>query len=178
MLHTYAQNIAVPSAPQRPTTDPARVRKYAGRFQTQDAMTINEFFTTYPMSSLDAEWAIENCASMKDVWDTACPRLVIEIATGNICRDGKMRPVLTDKELYLFNAASIRYFEKEITDKASIEALSLLEKLANGKATKEEFMKAWQLAPADMWTLSITKGTEESQAYQANWLRNNTKPRL
>jgi hypothetical protein len=60
-------------------------------------MTIQEFCDLHGACPDGREWAMKNCRSMREVWDTAKPLWLIWVAT--------RRGVLSDQELCLFAAA-------------------------------------------------------------------------
>lgn len=57
-------------------------------------MTVRDFLTKHEACKDGLEWAVTNCKTMQEVWDTAKPEWIIWLAT----RKG----VLTDRKLHEF----------------------------------------------------------------------------
>ena len=69
-------------------------------------MTISGFCNRYGACCEGREWALANCSTMQDVWNTARPDWVIWVAT----RPG----VLSDRELRLYTHHCIRYMRRTL----------------------------------------------------------------
>ena len=97
-------------------------------------LSIEQFCDRYKTCEEGREWALRNCESMDEVWQTAKPEWLIWIAT----REG----VLTDKELRLFAVWCARQVQHLMDDQRSINALDVAELHINGFATNEELTAA------------------------------------
>jgi hypothetical protein len=86
------------------------------------------------------EWALANCKSMQEVWDTSRPEYLIWVAT----RHG----VLTDRELRLFACWSVRQIWHLLKDERSKNAVEVAERYAIGDATETELAAAAAAANA------------------------------
>ena len=89
------------------------------------------------------DWALENCRTMKEVWDTIEPEWLVWIAT----RDG----VLPEEEQRLFAVWCCRQRQPLMKDKRSIAAVDVAERFAHGQATRQELAEAWEAASAAAW---------------------------
>ena len=103
-------------------------------------MTIQQFCDKHQACKNGREWALANCVSMQNAWNTIKPEWLIWIAT----RPG----VLTDRELRLFSVWSARQVQHLMEDPRSVQAIDTAERFANGNATKEELDAAWDAACA------------------------------
>lgn len=103
-------------------------------------MTIAEFCALHSACREGREWALANCKTMQDVWDTACPDWVLWVAT----RPG----VLTDRDLRLFAVSCARRVQHLMDDERSIAALDVAERFANGAATEGDLAAARDTASA------------------------------
>jgi len=164
--------------------------------------TIKDFCHIHNACSKGRTWAIANCSTMQEAWDTAPdPSWVIWMAT----RQG----VLTDRELRLFAVWCVRQAQHLLTDQRSITAIDVAERYANGEATDEELAAAWAAANAVpnaevnaaswvavnaasraaaraaantvswavFWDAARAAAPwSGARAAQAQWLRDNTKP--
>ena len=90
-------------------------------------MTIKEFCETHEACRDGVAWALENCSTMQEVWDTSKPEWLVWVAT--------RRGVLTDKELRLFAVWCCRQIWHLITDERSRDAVDVAEQYATGEAT-------------------------------------------
>ena len=88
-------------------------------------------------------WAMAECGSMSEVWDTAKSEWLIWVAT----REG----VLSDCDLRLFACWSVRQVWHLLTDDRSRNAVEVAERFARGEATPEELAAAWAAA----WTAAL-----------------------
>ncbi len=101
-------------------------------------MTIQQFCHLHRACKDGREWALANCASMQDAWNTIKLEWLLWIAT----RPG----VLTDRELRLFAVWSARQVQHLMTDPRSVQAMDTAERFANGNATEEELSASWAAA--------------------------------
>ncbi len=108
-----------------------------------DTLTIQEFCDLHHACEEGREWALANCETMEDVWDSAKPEWLIWVAT----RKG----VLTEKELRLFACWAVRQVWHFLTDKRSRKAVEVSERYANGEAMIEELAAARAAAWAAAW---------------------------
>ena len=97
-------------------------------------MTIKDFCKKHHACKDGVDWALENCETMNDVFDTAKPDWLIWVAT----RSG----VLSDKDLRLFACWCVRRVWHLLTDERSKNAVIVAEKYAVGEATKKELTVA------------------------------------
>lgn len=104
--------------------------------------TIESFFDRNEASDDYKQWALENCATMLDVWERAKPELLVWVAT----RPG----VLDDKTLRLFICWFVRQVWHLLEDKRIRNAAFVAEKFANGDATEDELTAARNVAEAAM----------------------------
>jgi hypothetical protein len=122
--------------------------------------TIEDFCDTHDACSRGRTWALANCSTMQEAWDTAPdPSWVLWIAT----RKG----VLTDRELRLFAVWCARQGQHLLTDPRSINAIDVSERYANGEATDEELAAARDAARAAFWAAEegAAWATEEGAAW-------------
>jgi hypothetical protein len=166
--------------------------------------TITDFCHIHRVCPEGRAWALANCSTMQEAWDTAPdPSWVIWIAT----RKG----VLTDRELRLFAVWCARQVQHLLTDPRSVNAIDVAERYANGEATDEELAAAWAAAwaaaraaedaawaaasaaaraaasaaaraaasaadEAAAWAAARASSWSGARGAQAQWLRENTKP--
>jgi hypothetical protein len=87
-------------------------------------------------------WAVSNCSTMQEVWDTAKPEWLVWVAT----RPG----VLDDITLRRFACWCARQVWHLLTDERSRHAVETAERFCDGKATREKLHvvrdKAWAAA--------------------------------
>lgn len=95
---------------------------------------IQEFCDKHNACQEGKDWALENCQTMDEVWQTAKPEWLIWVAI----RKG----VLSDKELRLFACWCVRQIWDLLTDERSKNAIIVAEKFAKGEATEEELKAA------------------------------------
>lgn len=155
-------------------------------------MTINEFAKKHNACKDSVKWALGNCKSMQEAWDTIRAEDVVWIAT--------RRGVLTDKELRLFACWCVRQVWHLLEDPRSRRAVEVAERYANGEATEEELVAAryaaryadraaawaaawdsacdaaWAAARATAWDEAVDEAWDEASAAQAEYLRENCKP--
>ena len=106
--------------------------------------TIEDFCDIHNACPEGRAWAIANCSTMQEAWDTAPdPSWVFWIAS----RQG----VLTNRELRLFAVWCARRVQHLLTDPRSINAIDVAERYANGEATDEELAAARAAASAVFW---------------------------
>jgi hypothetical protein len=105
-----------------------------------DDMTIEQFCDLHGACPEGREWAMENCRSMREVWETANPLWLLWVAT---------RPdVLSDRELRLFAVWCARQVQHLMTDPRSVAAIDVAERYANGEATDADLDAACDAAMA------------------------------
>jgi hypothetical protein len=114
------------------------------------------------------KWALKNCKTMKQAFETAKPEWVLWIAA----RAG----VLTDSELQLFAVWSARQVQHLMKDPRSITALDVAERFAHGNATKEELDAAWAAARDAAWTAARDAAWAAARENQVLWLQANVTP--
>lgn len=159
-------------------------------------ITIQQFCDIHRACKNGRKWALTNCVSMQDAWNTIKPEWLVWIAT----RPG----VLADRELRLFAVWSARQVQHLMKDPRSAQAIDTAERFATGKATKEELSAAWDAAwddaaawaaawaaaaatwaAAAAWVTGATAGAtrdardaarDAARHAQAEWLRKNTAP--
>jgi hypothetical protein len=155
-------------------------------------MTITEFCDRHRACHDGRAWALANCTTMQEAWDTARPEWLIWIAT----RPG----VLDDRTLRKFAVWSPRQVQHLMTDPRSAHALDVAERHADGLATDEElaasraaareaagaaagnaaWYAAWDAARDAAWYAARAAAGNaawySAVAAQAAWLRENAKP--
>ena len=97
-------------------------------------MTITEFCDRHDACAEVREWALANCKTMQEAWDTARPDWLIWIAT----RPG----VLDHRTLRRFAVWSARRVQHLVSDRRGPHALDVAERHADGLATDEELASA------------------------------------
>ena len=137
-------------------------------------MTIQEFCKRHGACQEVREWALANCQSMREVWDTARPDWLLWVAS--------RRGVLDERDLRLLLVRSARSAEHLLTDQRSRHAIAVAERFALGNADAEELAAAtaaeaaaeavsdWDLeeaATAAEWYAAWYAAREQ----QAEWLR-------
>lgn len=131
-------------------------------------ITIKEFCTKHDACDEGREWAIANCKTMADVWETAKPEWLLWVAT----REG----VLTDRELRLLAVWACRQVQHLMTDPRSIAAVDVAERFANGQATADELAAARAAAWDAAWDAAGAAARAAAWAKQVEWVRQNCKP--
>ena len=101
-------------------------------------MTIQEFCEKHDACKKGREWAVANCRTMQEVWDTVKPEWLVWVAT----REG----VLSDSELRLFACWCVRQAWHLLTDQRSRNAVEVAERFATGESTNEELDAACDAA--------------------------------
>jgi hypothetical protein len=142
------------------------------------------------------KWAIANCKTMQDVWDTAKPEWLIWVATRKGC--------LTDRELWEFALWSAEQVRNLMTDERSTNALDVRRRWLDSNATDDEMIAAgaaagataraaawdaagdaaraaaWDAARDAAWDAARDAAWDAARdaawAAQADWLRENCKP--
>jgi len=116
-------------------------------------MTITEFCDYHRACDEGRGWAVANCQTMQEAWDTARHNHLFWIAT----RPG----VASDADLRKFAVWSARQVQHLLTDQSSLNALDVAERHANGLATDAEL----EDARAAAWT--ATRDNASDAAYSA-----------
>jgi len=116
---------------------------------------IADICNTHNACSDGRDWALDNCASMHDVWLKAQPAWLVWIAT----RPG----VLRDRDLRLFACWCVRQVWHLLTDERSKNAVIVAEKSANGEATVEE------LKAAEAEAAEAAEALVSAEAAEAEW---------
>ncbi len=93
-------------------------------------MKVEEFCDRHDACNEGRQWALINCKTMQEAWDTAKPTWVLWIAT----RPG----VLTNRELRKLAVRFARTVQHLTTDPRSVAALDVADKHADGLATDAE----------------------------------------
>lgn len=101
-------------------------------------MTIREFCELHRACREGREWALANCQTMHDVWDTAKPEWLLWVAT--------MCGVLSERDLRLFAVRCARSVEHLLTDQRSRHAIDVAERFALGNADADELAAACDAA--------------------------------
>jgi hypothetical protein len=122
-------------------------------------MTITEFCDRHCACPDGREWALANCTTMQEAWDTARPEWVVWIAT----RPG----VLDDRTLRKFAVWSPRQVQHLMTDPRSTHALDVADRHADGLATDEELAAARDAAWAAAWAAARVTALDVAQAARA-----------
>ena len=99
---------------------------------------LREFLRKHNACTEGTHWAMTNCVSLAQVWDTAKPQWLIWVAT----REG----VLSDSDLRLFACWSVRQVWHLLTDERSRNAVEVAARYARGEATREEWAAAGDAA--------------------------------
>lgn len=169
-------------------------------------LTIADFFGKHKAYGRVQDWALANCKSMQECWDT--------LPDGDLIWIAGFADVLTDEERRLFAVACCRQISHLLEDRRSREALDVAERYALGQSDSIELYQAWNESQAvgNHWKKGTAKdlaataaafvaganplqaargaanyalkamavaspGCEaEVQAAQAKWLRDNCKP--
>jgi hypothetical protein len=103
-------------------------------------MTIEQFCDKHGACAEGREWALANCQTMRQAFETAKPEWAIWIAT----RPG----VPIDRDARLFACWCVRQVWNLLTDERSRAAVEVAERFADGKATAEELSAAASAARA------------------------------
>jgi len=91
---------------------------------------VKEFLKKHSACEEGFKWAVENCKTMQEVWDTAKPEWLTWLAT----RPG----VVTDRELFEFALWSAQQVKHLMKDDRSKNALLVRRKWLDGEASNEE----------------------------------------
>jgi hypothetical protein len=119
-------------------------------------MNMKEWLDKHEVSPAAYAWAVSNCSTMQDVWDTAKPEWLIWVAT----RPG----VLDDITLRRFACWCARQVWHLLTDKRSRHAVETAERFCNGKATLEELTAARAGARAAAWDAARAAAWDAARA--------------
>ena len=143
-------------------------------------MTIAEFCDLHNACREGRDWAIKNCRTMADVWQTAKPEWLLWVAT----RQG----VLDDRIVRLFACWCVRQVWHLLTDERSRNAVEVSERFAVGEATEQELVAASAAtteqelvaaraaAWAAVWDAAWAAAWDAAREDQAGWLRLNARP--
>jgi hypothetical protein len=123
-------------------------------------LTVVEFCRKHNACLEGYKWAMDNCTSMQEVWDT-CQRRdwMVWVAT----RPG----VLDDKTLRLFAVFCCRQVQHLMKDQRSIDAVGTAEKFANGEATLEELRAARSAAAEAAYAAEAAAAAAAAAAHAA-----------
>ena len=122
-------------------------------------MTVQEFCARHGACRAGHEWAMENCQSMREVWDTARPDWLLWVAS----RPG----VLDERDLRLLLVRRARSVEHLLTDQRSRHAIAVGERFALGNADAEELAAARVAAWAAAATAEAVAATAADAAAEA-----------
>ena len=106
-------------------------------------MTIQEFCDLHNACCEGRGWALMNCRTMVDVWQTAKPEWLMWVAT----RQG----VLDDRTVRLFACWCVRQVWHLLADERSRNAVEVAQRFAVGDATEQELVAARDAAWAAAW---------------------------
>jgi hypothetical protein len=118
-------------------------------------MNMKNWLREHHACSEGYKWAVSNCKTMQQVWDTARPEWLVWVAT--------RRGVLDYTTLRRFNCWCARQVWHLLTDERSRCAVETAERFCDGKATIEELAAA-------------NAAMDTTFTAQAQWLRDNAKP--
>ena len=104
-------------------------------------MTIAEFFREFIACDSGQKWALRNCKSMAEVWDTIKPEWLVWIAT--------RRGVLDSHSNRLFACYCVRQVWNLLSDARSRQAIEVAEDFVAGLVTKATMKKAAAAVAAD-----------------------------
>jgi len=107
---------------------------------TPDKKKMSEWLKEHDACDDGYRWAMRECKSLSEVWQTAKPEWLVWVAT----REG----VLNDQTLRLFACWSVRRVWHLLTDERSRNAVEVAERFARGQATKQELAAAMAAARA------------------------------
>ena len=146
---------------------------------TPDKKKMSEWLKEHDACDDGYRWAMRECKSLSEVWQTAKPEWLVWVAT----REG----VLNDQTLRLFACWSVRRVWHLLTDERSRNAVEVAERFARGQATKQELaaardaaraaamaaaMAAARAAAMDAaWAAAMDAAMDAARAAQAAWLR-------
>ena len=162
-------------------------------------ISIAEFCARHRACKDGRDWALANCDSMLDAWQTLSADWLVWVAT----RTG----VLTDRELRLFLVFCARRVEHLLADQRSRDAILVAEKFANGEVTTAAldaardaarvaanaasdaasdtagdaagdaaWVAALVAAGVAAWDAALAAARAAARDAQADWLRKNTRP--
>jgi len=118
---------------------------------------VSEFLKKYDACEDGFNWAVENCKTMEEVWNTAKPEWFIWLAT--------RENVLLEKDLHRFACWSVRQIWHLLPDERSRNAIEVKERWIEGKATDEEL----EAARASAWSATrVSAGDVERAAVRAS----------
>ena len=139
-------------------------------------MTIQEFCDLHGACPEGRDWALMNCRTMADVWQTAKPEWLMWVAT----RQG----VLDDRTVRLFACWCVRQVWHLLADERSRNTVEVAQRFAVGDATEQELVAAREaaLAAARDAAREAAREAARDAAWaaarkdQAGWLRLNARP--
>ncbi len=121
-------------------------------------ITITEFCHKFDACTEGKDWAIANCKSMAEVWETAKPEWLVWIVW-IVSREG-----LADKnKLGLFKCWCASKVWRNMRDSRSKKAVIIARLFYRGKKTEDELSAAWSAA----W--SAASSAARSAASSAAW---------
>lgn len=98
-------------------------------------ITIKEFCDKYGAHGERTKFAIENCKTMTEVWNTCKPELLVWIFS----------KVFDDKACRLFAVWCAMNVSHVMRDERSVDVIKISERFANGKASNNELFNAYLL---------------------------------
>ena len=120
--------------------------------------SVKEFLESNNACKEGLIWAVANCKTMQDVWDTAKPEWLLWLAT----RKG----VLTESEQRKFACWCVRNVWYLLKDERSKKAVEVSELFAEGKATDKKLAAACDAA----WAATCdAAGAAAGAAWAAAW---------
>ena len=128
---------------------------------------VSEFLKKHDACGEGFKWAVENCKTMEEVWNTAKPEWFIWLAT----REG----VLPEMDLHRFACWSVRQIWDMLKDERSRNAIEVKERWIEGKATDEELAAARDavrdiaVAATRAATRAAARVTAQDAARAATW---------
>jgi hypothetical protein len=119
-------------------------------------ISIEDFCELHNACAEGRAWALANCQTMDDVWQTAPPEYLIWVAT----RPG----VLSDRDLRLFACWCVRQIWHLLDDERSRNAVEVAERHADGRATDAELAAACAAARDAAWAAELAAACAAARA--------------